>query len=205
MLQSFQNFAQFYNASHAMSSSTIIINNKKFTHTKKSDNGVSSEQFLINEVPVQQDEFNDELNTLKLAQMNQHEKETQRKADEQEQMKNSLKNAMLAKLITQSLTDLQNNLAILHESILQPYLIFNRQGIASAAELEQLQIWTQTLHKNLKLQLIDQNFANLQKLAQEIETKVDMVHACLKQSMQQATTQCDDTTTLKKLLHFIEA
>lgn len=203
-IQTSQTFSEFYNSQHAMASSTVIIDGTKFTHTKKSDNGVQSEQFLINDVPVEQDEFNNKLNSFKLAQMNQQEKETQRKVNEQENMKNNLKNAMMTKLITQSLSDLENNLATLQESILKPYLIFNRNGINSAAELEQLNAWAMQLHKNLRTTFTDQNFANLQKLAQDIESKVELTHSCLKQSMQQATTQCDDTSTLKKLLNLIE-
>lgn len=205
MIQSTSSFSEYFNSSHAMATSTVIVNGKKFTHTKTSNNGVQSEQFLINDVPVEQDEYNNELNGLKLAQMNQQEKDAQRKADEQENMKNSLKSAMLSKLITQSLTDLQDNLATLHESVLRPYLIFNHQGINSPTELEQLNAWTKQLHKNLHTHLANQNFTTLQKLAEDIESKVEQVRSCLKQSIQQATTQCDDTTTLKKLLNLIEA
>lgn len=205
MMQSTSSFSEYFNSSHAMASSTVIVNGKKFTHTKTSNHGIQSEQFLINDVPVQQDDYHNELNGLKLAQMNQQEKDTQRKAEQQEQMKNSLKSAMLSKLVTQSLSELQDNLATLHESILKPYLIFNRSGITSAAELEQLNAWAMQLHKNLRSQLADQNLANLHNLAEEIESKVELVRSCLKQSIQQATTQCDDTTTLKKLLNLIEA
>ncbi|MBP6892646.1 hypothetical protein KBB68_03640 [Candidatus Babeliales bacterium] len=205
MIQSATNFSQYFNSSHAMASSTVILNGKKFTHTKTSDNGVQSEQFLINNVPVEQDEYNNELNSLKLAQMNQQANEAQRKADEQENMKNNLKSAMLSKLVTQSLIDLQDNLATLHESVLKPYLIFNHQGINSQSELEQLNNWTKQLHKNLHTTLANQNFTTLQKLAEDIESKVEQVRSCLKQSMQQATKQCDDTTILKKLLELVEA
>ncbi len=205
MMQSSSSFSEFYSSQHAMTTSTVMMNGKTFTHTKKSDNGTVSEQFLINNVPVEQDEFNNELNSLKLAQMNHQEKQAQRKTEQQENIKYNLKTAMLVKLITESLRELQDNLAVLNESILKPYLIFDKNSINSTAELEQLNAWTAQLQKNLKSSLTDQNIISLQKLAEEIETKLELVHFCLKQSMQQATTQCDDTATLKKLLALIEA
>ena len=188
-----------------MATSTIIVNGKEFTHIKTSKNGEKSENFFINGVPVEQDEYNNELNKLKLAQMNQQEKEAQHKADEHEQMKNNLKNAVLQKLIIQLLKALQQNLKTLHEPILKPYLIFNSSGINSEAELEQHHTWAETLQKNLDSHLADPNMANLSKLAQEIENKNKLIYSCLKQSIQQATTQCDDTTILKNLLNLIEA
>lgn len=205
MLQSTSIFAKFYSSQHSMTTSTMIMNGKKFTHTKKSDNGDLSEQFSINDVPVEQDDFNHELNTLKLAQMNHDEKEAQRKADEQENMKQQLKIAMLEKLVLQSLDDLKQTLSTLQESILNPYLMFHHSGISSAAELEALSTWTEQLHKNLKSKVLNQNMTSLQNLSQELETKLEMARLCLKQSMQYATSHCDDTATLKKLLNLIEA
>lgn len=205
MIQFLPIFTKFYNSEHWASTSTIIMDNKKFTHTKKSDNGTISEQFLINDVPVEQDEFNNELNSLKLAQMNQQDKNTQRKINEQESMKHNLKMAVLEKLIKQSLTNLQNTLSTLEESILQPYLTFNAQSIKNQSDLEMIKDWTSALHKNLKSTLANQNYQTLQQLTLEIETKVDQAHQCLKQSIQKATSQCDDTATLKKLFTLIES
>ena len=205
MLQSTPTFTNFYSSQQVMTSSSVIINGKKFTHTKKSDNGVFLQQFFINDVPVEQDEFNNEMNSLKLAHMNLQEKEHQRKIDDHENMKNNLKTTMLAKLITQSLQELQESLSILHESVLKPYLVFHQNTIHSATQLDQLVLWTNSLEKGLKQFLSDQNIATLQKLSQEIENKLEMARSCLKQSMQQATTHCDDTATLKKLLNLIES
>jgi hypothetical protein len=203
-IQSFQNCTKFYTSERFASQSSVIMNNQEFTHSKKSDNGVQTEQFLINGVPVEKDDYHNQLNTLKLAHMNDQEKETERKADELQAMHSQLKNAVLQKLIKQTLFELNDSLSILEEPILKPYLVYEGKGINSWSDFEEQKAWAAQIQKNLKSILQDQDSLTVQKLAHEVETKIKQVRHCLKQSIQKATLQCDDTATLKKLLTLIE-
>src|SRR3990167_11157130 len=159
-----QTVPKSYSSEYVSSTSSITFNDKEFTHSKKSDNGISTEQFLINRVPVEKDQFINELNTCRLHEMNENDKEVSRKKADQESMRTDLKKDVLRKLITQSITDLNTELSTLQEPILKPYLTFNNQEIASASDLEQLELWIDQIQKNLKLNL-GQDLILLQQLA----------------------------------------
>ena len=146
-INALQNYAKNYHQEHFTSTTKIIINGKEFSHAKQSDNGVMTEQFLVNRVPVEKDQYIQALNATKLAQMNDQEKETQRKADDQQALRTNLQQTLLQKLVTQELINLQENLAILEEPILKPYFSFDSKGIPSATEHEQLKNFTSQTHK----------------------------------------------------------
>lgn len=201
---SIQLLAKTVSFERSVSSSTISLRGKEFTSVKKSENGVKTEEYMVNRVPVEKDQFYQELHKTKVDEMHEAQQESEKKQDEKDAMRDEVSNALLKKIITQSVQDLAQDLTVLANVTLQPYLVFEPKGIRSVSELDQMQSWLKNLQKNMKSFLAQSDSGALRNMADELETKLEMVQACLKKSIKNATAQSDDTAALKELLALIE-
>jgi hypothetical protein len=189
---------------HTVTSSMITVGGKEFKSVKKSENSVKSEEYLVNRVPVEKDQYYHELHEARLAEMNFVQQEFDRKQLERETLQESLKTALLEKLIVSLVYELDQDIQVLKQTALQPYVVFDAQGVRSVADFEQIVAWLGQVQKNLKPLLVQSNIALLRQMADDLQARIDQVSVCLKKSIHKATTQCDDTAVLKELLALIE-
>lgn len=197
--------AKSYISEHSVMSSSMNVNGKEFKHTKKNDNGILSEEFLIDSVPVEQDEYFNTLNSVKLDFMNQVSKDDNKRDLERLSMRHEIQTSLRTKVIQTSLLDLENSLKILERSILQPYLIFDSKGIKSKTDIEIIKNRAESIRKDLKGLLNRHDLVAMHNIEQELDVLIDQVQVCLKKSIQNATRTCDDTKVLKELLTMLES
>ena len=108
----------------SVSSSVLTIHGKEFEHIKKSENGVHSEQFCIKGVPVEKDQYYEQLHAARASAMHDEQQEVERKEHERSLLRDGVQRALLEKLMITLVQDLVQDIQILENSALQPYLFF---------------------------------------------------------------------------------
>lgn len=189
----------------SVASSCVIVGGKEFEHTKKSENGVNSEQFFIKGVPVEKEQYYEQLHAARVLQMHHEQQEAERKEHERDAMRDNVQRALLEKLVSTSIQDLSKDIQILEKAVIRPYLVFDASGLRSEQDLEQIQMWVDQISKNMKSSMVQIDVAALHKMVDDLQSQLELIQACLKKSTEKAIAQCDDSQVLKQLLELIEA
>lgn len=189
----------------SMYSTTKLINGKEFEHVRSNDNGKVNEKFSINGVPVEEDDYKKSLESAYLADIKNTQQATDRKHHERESFRDEVNAALLEKVIKQSMSEARGLLVDLNNPSLKPYLAFDVKGISSQSQLVEIGKFLDVLNKELSSRVASHHLAGLQEIVKKLEQLNQQLESCLKNSVQQAITQCDDTVVLKELLKMIEA
>ncbi|MBI2353001.1 hypothetical protein HYV11_02025 [Candidatus Dependentiae bacterium] len=185
----------------SMFSQEEIINEISFSHTVMSDNGKMKEEFFINGIPVQQEEFYKEFEGAQLKDLRKEREKKQERKKSQMQVIDQAQLAIIEKLIITRLQEIQKQLDLLHHEQLKKYYVYQKNNIDSLQKLSDIiQFVTTDVPVQVKELVAQQDMQNLQKILTTIEPLPDHLEQFFKNSIQNAIKNCDDTVVLKELL-----
>ncbi len=192
-----------YVSHKSVSTEVELVDGKEFLHSVINDMGTVGEEYFINRVPVEKDDF---YQAWEVAHVQDARKERQDRFDKQRdrfEFVNDAQAAILEKSVKKYVFDAKQMLQRLEHETLQPYLKFDAKSVRSAEHMQQMQ---QTLHAAddaIKKMVKHHDMQALKDFLQQIETWPDLLEQCFKQSVQSAIGQCDDTARLKELLALV--
>jgi len=189
-----------YVSHKSISTEVELINGKEFLRSVINDMGNVREEYSINRVPVEKDDFDQ---AWEESHMQDARKQRQDRFDKQRDrfaFANDTQAAILEKAIRKSVFDAKQMLQRLECETLQPYLKFDVKGISSPEQVQHMQQALRVADEAVKKMVKDHDMQGLKDFLQKIETWPDLLEHCFKQSVQSAIGQCDDTTSLKELL-----
>lgn len=196
-------------SSWSMKQSTVserhrTIQGTEFSHILRCDNGVIGEQYLVNGVPMEYDEYQKLLEQAHLAQLRGDDAIAIEKDRKKMNWQQNLAVVMVEKSIKQSLEVIVASLTMLEHDAISPYVVYTSAGAATSkhrlSELAKLVVaWQKQLVDLMQKQdmkALDKLSVQLATIAKELETVVD-------ETMKNAIARCDDTLVLKQLLELV--
>ncbi len=187
--------------SHKVISTDVeLIGGKEFSHSVMSDMGVVHEDFSIDRVPVQKDDF---YHAWESAYLKEARLERQDRVDRQKSrfdFINASQAAILEKTVKKTVFDARQMLDRLNHATLQPYLKFDVSGIRSSHHLGEIKQILEQADAGIKKMVKGHDLQGLKEFLQHIDLWPDQLETCFKNSVQAAIGQCDDTASLKELL-----
>ncbi|HSW76218.1 MAG TPA: hypothetical protein VLG50_04200 [Candidatus Saccharimonadales bacterium] len=190
--------------SHKQVSTDVeLIDGKEFSHTITSDKGVVTQEFSIDRVPLQQDDYYKALDAAYLSDMRKERQARVKSQQERIAFIDDTHRAIVEKSTKNTIFAAQDLFNRLNHESLRPYLKFGEKTIQSPYQLAEMKKYVDGADSILKDK--NQNIDDMQEMFKKIETWPDRLQACFKESVQSAIAQCDDTTMLKELLTLASA
>jgi len=189
-----------YVSHKVISTDAELLGGKEFSHSLMSDMGVVQEDFSIDRVPVQKDDFYHAWESAYLAEAR---KERQGRVDRQKSrldFMDASQAAILEKTVKKTVFEARQMLDCLNHETLQPYLKFDGSGIRSSHHLAEIKQVLDQADVGIKKMVKGRDLQGLKAFLQNIELWPDQLETCFKNSVQGAIGQCDDTASLKELL-----
>jgi heme oxygenase len=188
-----------YVSHKSVSTDVELLGGKEFAHTQTNDMGTVHEDFSIDRVPVQKDDF---YQAWESAYLSDAHKERQDRFDKQRarfEFVNESQAALLEKSIKKTTFTSKQMLQSLSHETLKPYLKFDN-NIKSAQHLSEMKQALDESEKSVKKMSKDYDLQGLKDFLKQIESWPDHLETCFKNSVNSAVGQCDDTASLKELL-----
>lgn len=181
-----------------------FIGGIKFSYVLLSDCGKQKESFFINDLPVQQSQYNTQLEDAKLAQLRKEHERAQQQQKNNMTFIDATQTAIIEKLITQCLTQIQKHLDALDHATLKKHYLFENTTINTPEKLQEIREYTQLRAKQELQEYTKQyDMLALQQLLKKIESWPELLEKFFQNTMQHAIKSSDDTATLKELLNLL--
>lgn len=178
-----------------------IIHGVSFAHSIISDQGMEKEEFFVDKIPVQKDEFYKELELAQLGDLRKEREKIESKKQSRIQVIDQAQLAIIEKLITKRLNEIKIALESLHHEQLKQYYVFQKNTVESWQKLLDFKQFIEyTASQELKALLEQHDMHGLQKMLDTIDSWPDRLDQFFKESVQNAIKNCDDTAILKELL-----
>jgi len=186
-----------------VSTSVKVIQDKEFMHKIRSENGIVFEEYLINNVPMEKDEYQKQLEFEYVKYLRSEQELFDQKNKKRFMHQQELHCLLLKKTIDSILFELIDLIDHARSESLKNYLAYQLDGIRDRHHLEELYA-SMDSWKNQEKKLLQQyDVLGLQQLLMVIEKVHNDFENLLHQSIQKAITQCDDTVILKKILALV--
>lgn len=188
-----------YVSHKSVSTEAELIGGKEFVHSHTNDMGHVHEDFSIDRVPVQKDDF---YQAWESAYLSDAHKERQDRFDRQRdrfEFVNDTQAALLEKSIKKTAFSSKQMLQSLSHETLKPYLKFDN-NIRSAQHVSEIKQVLDESEKLVKKMSKDHDLQGLKDFLKQIESWPEYLETCFKNSVNSAVGQCDDTASLKELL-----
>ena len=188
-----------YVSHKSVSTDVELLGGKEFAHSQTNYMGNIHEDFSIDRVPVQKDDF---YQAWESAYLSDAHKERQDRFDKQRarfEFVNESQAAMLEKAIKKTTFTSKQMLQSLSHETLKPYLKFDN-NIRSAQHVSEMKQILDESEKLVKKMAKDHDLQGMKDFLKQIESWPDHLETCFKNSVNAAVGQCDDTASLKELL-----
>lgn len=185
--------------SQVVATTKELVDGRQFVHTYQIIDGVKRQAWAIDGQSVDKAAYEDAILEAEKAER-RLEREVAYVAQEEELLaEQRLQQGVMKKLLRLATANLKQQLARLEEYKLQPYIVFDEDSLTQ----EQFESAQQVLARaQLLLQDSEPALSEMQATLDRLEWYGKRMKKLMRDSIEQAVAQCDDTALLKKLLEF---
>jgi len=181
-----------------------VIQGIEFSHILRSDNGVIQEQYLVNGVPLEHDEYQKLLEQAHLKQLRGDDAIRIEKDKKRMVWQQDIAMVMAEKSIKKSLEAIEASLTLLEHEAIRPYVVYASTGVATTKyRLAELVKSVGAWQKQLADLMHKQDLKSIEKLSNQLETVARELEVVVDETMKNAIARCDDTLVLKQLLELV--
>jgi|GEM_PF-1268963 len=181
-----------------------VIQGIEFSHILRSDNGVMQEQYLVNGVPLEHDEYQKQLEQAHLKQLRGDDAIRVEKDKKRMVWQQDIAMVMAEKSIKQSLEVIESSLTLLDHEAIRPYVVYASTGVATTKyRLSEMVKSVGAWQKQLADLMHKQDLKSMEKLSTQLETVARELEVVVDETMKNAIARCDDTLVLKQLLELV--
>lgn len=180
---------------------TELINGVTFSHSMTSDQGATKEEYYIDGMPVQKEEFYKELEMAQMGDLRKEREKTDKKNKSRIDVVDEAQLAIVKKLLLKKLDEVKQSIEMLHHDHLKQYYVYDKASIESLQRLlDMKQFVMHTAPAEIKELVEKRDVKGLQQMLDSMESWPDRLDLFFKNSVQNAVKNCDDTAVLKDLL-----
>ncbi|MBN1549506.1 hypothetical protein JW872_02495 [Candidatus Babeliales bacterium] len=186
------------------------VNNAIFAHRVDIIDGVAQDRWLINGQKVSAEEYEEALLDSEKEERREERRrvEALKRREEEAEAQHQVfihdaRKDIARKRLELVIKNVESELLKVKEPKLEPYLVFDRQTVASADLFNQLQIDSLPEAKRLIALGHDVQEEDLSRTADQLEAFGPRLRDMFRLTVKQAINQCDDTRLLKELLEIV--
>jgi len=185
--------------SQVVATTKELVNGHQFVHTYQVIDGIKRQAWAIDGQSVEKAAYEEAILEAEKAER-LLEREAAYTAQEEELLaEQRLQQGIMKKLLRLASANLKQQLARLEEYKLHPYIVFDEDSLTQ----EQFEGAQQLLARaQLLLQDPEPALSEMQATLERVEWYEKRMKKLIRDSVEQAIAQCDDTAMLKKLLEF---
>lgn len=187
------------------STRTMIISDIEFSHLVSCHHGVMREEFLVNGVPLEKEEYRKKLENIQMQQLRYDEDKKIEQDKKRMAWQQDISCVLAEKTVKQHLEKVRSTLSFFEHDILIPYIVYSQSGLIKnrscfADIIQSCDVWQRQIgdmvHK--------QDLVSLDKMAQQLEQINQEIDVVMDLSIKNAIARCDDTRVLKLLLDMVK-
>ena len=190
--------------SHKMVETTIEVRDgKEFSFTKISDMGHIHDDYAINRVPVEKQEFDAAWDIAGIAEMRKQRQEIIERQNARMKLIDDAQTLILQKSIKQSVLEAQKIIQHLSNPALEAFLKFDIKTVPSKTQLDEMKLILDRVEIELETCIAKHDLQGLKLILQKVENWPHLLEQLFNNSVQFAISKSDDTSKLKDLLLLI--
>lgn len=185
--------------SQVVATTKELVNGHQFVHTYQVIDGIKRQAWAIDGQSVEKAAYEDAILEAEKAERRLEREEAYVAQEEELAAQQKLQQEIMKKLLRLAAANLKQQLARLEEYKLHPYIVFDEDSLTQ----EQFEGAQQLLARaQLLLQDPEPALSEMQATLERVEWYEKRMKKLIRDSVEHAIAQCDDTAMLKKLLEF---
>ena len=174
------------------------LNKISFIHRRDNINGKIQEEWSIDGKKVDFGIYEEALLTAHKEEMRQKRAFERQKQEKEQDYCSQIQCALMAKIVTELLNEVTQELNKIRNPLLENYLQFNEQGFSSPDELLRVEEEIKAFEQKSKDS--DVSFQEVKEYSEKLEEIPARLIQCYQDSVAHAIKTCNDTKILKELL-----